>query len=617
MKTFLMTFLGGLLALLVFFVLLPLALITSAAANSGPKGPKGPVALTLDLREAQPDQRTESGLNSLLGGQNSFIETIIRLNAAADDPMVKGVYVRAAEAELGSARAEELRSAFQRIRAKGKFVISHSQGFVASGPAAYRAIAGTEIWMQPGSSFEVPGITFETLFLGRAFEKLNISADMLQFYEFKNAVDTYKQKGYTAPHAEAMRRLAESVWSDSAADIAIDRKAQLEAAKTRIGGGSSDPTDVALRARNSVAAALGDARKLLEASPFSSSEAIAVGFVDKAGWPEEAEAEAKKRAGGELLAVRDYVPPKRSGKAVIYVVGGEGEIVNGGGQGGLFDNNSTGFASDVMAAKLDAAAKDKSVSAVVFRIDSGGGSATASDQIWRAVKRVRDAGKPVVVSMGSAAASGGYYVAAGADAIVADKATITGSIGVFGGKFAIAGGLRMIGVDPAEVHVGGDYATAYSAELFTDAQRQALRRSLEDVYGRFTGLVAEGRKLPIEKVRELAKGRIWSGSDAKERGLVDETGGLMAAIEKARVLAKAPADGYQIRLHTPSPSPLQALAGLMSSGSADAKAEAARASLETAASAVVGERRAAALLRDMHVLSARQAQLAIPTIIEH
>ena len=519
MKTFFLSFLGGLAALIIFFIGLPL-LIVMAIAPSKPAPATGPIVLQLDLRDAYNDQPVDSGL-SALAPQTSFVEMLLRLNAAAQDSRVKGVFVRAAEANLGSSRAEELRAAFLRLKASGKFVIAHSQGFLASGPSAYRAVsAADELWMQPGTSFEVPGITFETLFLGGAMEKLNVTPEIEQFYEYKNAADVYKRTGYTKPHAEAMTELAESVWTHSIADIAADRKAPA-----------------------------GAVRNVLENSPYQAEKALQLKLVDKLGWPEEAAEAAKDRAGkGELVWIADYRPPAQSGGSVIAIVGGEGDIVTGyGHDSNVFSIGSPVFASDTVAERLLDLVEDKSVAAVVFRVDSGGGSATASDQIWRAVQRLQESGKKVVVSMGSMAASGGYYVSTGADAIVATRSTLTGSIGVFGGKFAIADGLRKIGVNPDTVRVGGEFASAYSSEKLTDVQRKQLVASLDAVYSRFTELVSEGRKLPIDKVREIAKGRVWTGEDAQKLGLVDETGDLMTAIDKAKELGVPAIDEAEFR----------------------------------------------------------------------
>src|SRR5690606_21402303 len=381
MKTFLLSFLGGVAALVVFFILLPLVLLMSFLP-SGEPAPARNAVLELDMRSGWSDQPATDPVSALFSS-TSFVEVLLRLDAAADDPNVKGVFVRAAEFNMGSSRAEELREAFLRLKAKDKFVIAHSQGFLASGPAAYRAIsAADEIWMQPGVSFEAPGITFETLFLGRALGMLKVSPEIQQFYEFKNAADVFKREDYSPAHEEAMTALATSVWTHSIADIAADRQV--------------DPADM---------------RALLEASPYQAEQAVELKLVDRLGWPEEAAEAAETRAGnGELVSISDYVAPRRSGKGVIAVVGGEGDIVTGGGGGGdLFSAGAAVFASDRVAAELLELADDDDIDAVVFRVDSGGGSAVASDQIWRVVERLQESGKKVVVSMGSVAASGGYY----------------------------------------------------------------------------------------------------------------------------------------------------------------------------------------------------------------
>ena len=571
MRTFLLTFLGGLAALVVFFVLIPLVLIMSFVPSGEAPRVRNAV-LELDMREASADQPAADALSSAFSN-SSFLETLLRLNAAANDPDVKGVFVRAAEINLGSSRAEELRAAFLRLRAKDKFVIAHSQGFLASGPSAYRAIsAANEIWLQPGTSFETPGITFETMFLGGAMEKLKVAPEIEQFYEFKGAADTFKQKGYTAPNATAMTALATSVWTHSLADIAADRKI--------------DP--VTLRA-------------LLEASPYQAQQASDLKLVDRLGYPEEAAAAAEKLAGGKLVPIDDYHRSLSNGRAIIAVVGGEGDIVTGG--GGPADLLSVGtpvFASDRISEQLLDIAEDTSINAVVFRVDSGGGSAIASDQIWNAVKKVQASGKKVVVSMGSMAASGGYYVSASADSIIANRSTITGSIGVFGGKFAIADGLRQFGINPDSVTVGGEFASAYSTEKLTPNQRTRLLEGLQATYDRFTGIVAEGRKLPLQQVQEVARGRVWSGEDALKIGLVNKTGDFITALEEARTLAGfKPEDGMDIRLNIHRSSPFQLLTSTLMQAKAGGATEA---QIAQALGAVVGRQRAQTLISQLRQL---------------
>jgi protease-4 len=584
MKTFILSFLGGVAALFVFFVVIPFAIVMSLLPSSEPATVRNAV-LEIDLRQAAPDQPAPDGVSALFS-DISFVETLLKLNAAASDDNVKGVFIRAAEFDMGSSRAEEIREALLRLRAKGKFVIAHSQGFTASGPGAYRAIsAADEIWMQPGSSFEIPGISFETVFLGGVLERLKVDPEIVQMFEYKNAPDVYKQTGYTEAHAEAMRALGESVWSVSITDVATDRK--MDPAATR---------------------------SLLEASPYPAEQAVELKLADKLGWPEEAADAAKARAGdGEIVWIADYAPPHHGGGDVIAIVGGEGDIITGEGSGGgIFNIGSAMFASDRVSRDLLALIDDESVKAVVFRVDSGGGSAIASDQIWRAVERLQESGKKVVVSMGSVAASGGYYVAAGSDAIIANRSTITGSIGAFSGKFAVADGLREFGINPASITVGGEYASTYSMDDLTEGQRAKLTAMLQSVYDRFTGLVAEGRKLPLPRVQEIARGRIWSGADAKAVGLVDETGDLIFAIEKARELAGIQEGDAQIRLNIHKASPFELLQGLFVS----AKVSAANPEVMQALGALASDRRAAAALRDIQVMGRPGVQASTPAVVE-
>jgi protease-4 len=233
--------------------------------------------------------------------------------------------------------------------------------------------------------------------------------------------------------------------------------------------------------------------------------------------------------------------------------------------------------SDAISMALLEAADDPDVKAVVFRVNSPGGSVTASDQIWAAVKRVRDAGKPVVVSMGELAASGGYYVSAGADAIVALPSTITGSIGIFSGKVVVNEALnRNLGANAAEITVGGPFANAYSGVTpFSNSQRTTLQAQMDAGYADFTTKVAQGRKLPIERVREIAQGRVWTGAQARQLGLVDEVGGLRTAIAKARTLAKIdPKEKIQLRHFPGEQTPFEAISSLFGASAQAARAAA-------------------------------------------
>ncbi len=510
MKTFLLSFAGAFVAILMFLALSFFGLMALAAALSPTERPPEAVVLSLDLRNEYSDQAPVGGFAAFAGAVG-FTDLVQRLDAARSDDRVKGLFIRASEGSVGSARAEELRIELKKFRDAGKFVIAHSQGsFAASGPSSLRAIsAADEIWLQPGTELAVSGISFETPFLKGLLDRLQVTAEIEQFHEYKNAPNTYKNETYTEPHREALLQLARSLWDVSLRDIAEDR-----------GLGEN-----ALRAA-------------LTAGPRTAEDLREIGLIDQLGWPEDAMEAARGRVeDGEFLDLALYVPPAPPRSApVIAVVGGEGPIITGGG-GEEFFASSPVFASDPVARAILDAGEDEDVRAIVFRVDSPGGSPTASDQIHNAIQTVRAEGKPVVVSMGSVAASGGYYVSAGADHIMANRATITGSIGIFGGKLAIGEGLRSIGINFETVSVGGDYVDAFGVDAFTDTERTYLREILQRGYDRFLSLVAEGRGMTVEEVDVVARGRVWSGSDALGEGLVDSHGGFVAAIAKAKELA--------------------------------------------------------------------------------
>jgi protease-4 len=249
-----------------------------------------------------------------------------------------------------------------------------------------------------------------------------------------------------------------------------------------------------------------------------------------------------------MVDIRDYERSldAQTGGDTIAVIDGEGAIMTGKGGGG-FGSAPTMLSDDISNA-FYTAAKDPKVRAIVFRVSSPGGSDTASEQIANAMQAAKEAGKPVVVSMGEYAASGGYWVSSGASSIVANPSTLTGSIGVFGGKFAFGDALSRYGIDIRDISVGGDYSSAFSeAKGFSPAQRAALSSWIDQIYNGFIVHVASGRNIPVEQVQQIAKGRVWTGQQALGLHLVDKTGGFYDAVDEAKRLAKIDA-GADVRL---------------------------------------------------------------------
>ena len=541
LKQFFLTVLGVFTGLVLFLVVIPVVLLTAAIAGSSKPTTPAVAVLELDLRDGISDQPSNDPFAVFSGSGLAVTDVVDTLIQAQGDDSVKGLLIRLPEGGITPAAADELRQAIVRFKASGKPVIAHSQGFMPVGASisAYMVgAAASELWMQNTAGFQATGLSTDNLFLGRAFDKYGVTADFEQRYEYKNAVNEYTQSDYTPAHREAQLAWMTSIYDTAVSQAARDRKADAAGLKA-----------------------------VIEAGPYTAEQARANRLIDKVGQVEEAEAAIKTRAGrgAEIVEFSKYASDKGrregSGRNAVAIVGGEGAIVTGhGGSASPFGGGAMIHSDDTAAAIYDAI-EDKDVKAIVFRVSSPGGSPEASEQILAAVRAARAAGKPVVVSMGTYAASGGYWISSEADWIVAQPSTITGSIGVFGGKFVLAEALGRFGVDLRGLSVGGGYADAFSpTEPFTPEQRAAFAGSMDRIYDDFIQRVATGRKLPAERVREIARGRVWTGAQALPLGLVDQLGGLSEAVVKAKELAKLPADQPVRFKRFPKPqSPWEAL----------------------------------------------------------
>lgn len=530
MKQFFLTMLGVFAGLFVFLIVLPMVLIIAAVASAGstPATPAETV-VQLDLRAGLSDQPSTNPFSAFGGSGLSVIEIVDGLAQAERDRNVKALVVRLPEAGMTPAAADEVRQALHRFRASGKRVIAHSQGFMPVGTVVSSYMVGAaadELWMQPVSSFQASGFSTDEIFLGRAFERYGVNAQFEQRYEYKNAVNQFTQSDFTPAHREAMLAWMTSIYDSALANAARDRKVEPAALK-----------------------------QVVEAGPYTAEQALQARLIDKVGHVEAALGEAKRLAGSnaKILDFRRYASSQGqrtgSGSDTIAIVSAEGAIVTGTSSGSGADPFSSGstIRSDDTAKAIYDAIEDRSVKAIVFRVSSPGGSPEASEQILAAVRAAKAAGKPVVVSMGAYAASGGYWISSEASAIVAQPSTLTGSIGVFGGKFVLTEALGRFGVDMRGLSVGGDYADAFSpAQPFDPAQRAAFAASMDTIYDAFLTRVATGRKLDPARVQEIARGRVWTGAQARELGLVDELGGLTEAIATARRLAEIP-DSASVR----------------------------------------------------------------------
>ncbi|MDP1914203.1 signal peptide peptidase SppA [Brevundimonas sp.] len=545
MKQFFLTMAGVFAGLLLFFIIsmvIVFGMIGAAISSASSTEAAGAnTVLELDLRDGVTDQAPNNPFAVFGGSGLSTLQIVDTLAQAEDDDRVKALLVRLPEAGITPAAADEIRQAIRRFRASGKVVLAHSQGFQPVGATISSYMVGasaSELWMQNTASFQLAGFSADSMFLGRAFDKYGVNAEFEQRYEYKNAVNEFTESDFTPAHREAMTAWMTSIYTSAIANAAQDRKV----------------TPAALRAT-------------IEAGPYSSAQALQRRLIDKIGQVEEAEAEAKRRAGrnAEIMEFADYASSKGeragSGRNAIAIVGGEGAIMTGTGGGADPFGGGSSIMSDDLAEALYDAIEDDSVKAIVFRVSSPGGSPEASEQILAAVRAAKAAGKPVVVSMGDYAASGGYWISSEANWIVAQPSTLTGSIGVYGGKFVLADALGRFGVDMRNLTVGGPYADAFSpSQDFSPAQRAAFAAQIDRTYEEFIARVAAGRRLPPARVREIARGRVWTGAQARQIGLVDQLGGLEEAIAKARELARIPAgDSVRFKRYPEARSPFEAL----------------------------------------------------------
>jgi len=538
MKQFLITAAGVFAGLILFMIGLPVALVAIAANAAGPEATPAKAVLELDLRDPLTDQSPQNPLSGLGHRGNSVMSIIESLHRAEKDDRVKGLMIRLPEGGMEPAAADELRLAIRRFRAAGKPVFAHSQGLYPSGVVTATYMLGAsadELWMQPASSFQVTGLASEDVFLKRFFDKYGIKADYEQRYEYKSAVNGYLYDDYTAPHREEQLSWMGAIYGANLAQAASDRKVSPEAL-----------------------------RRTLEAGPYLAEDALKLKLIDHLGQARDAEQALIKRAGdgAETIDLDDYGRSRRRTPATgpaIAVIEAEGPIITGkDGSANPFSTSSNIYSDDLAEAIYDAV-KAREVKAIVLRLNSPGGSDTASEQILAAIRDAKAAGKPVVVSMATYAASGGYWVSSEASAIVAQPTTLTGSIGVFGGKFALGPALSRFGVDLRQLNVGSSYAGAFGASReFTPQERAAFAHWMDQIYGNFVIRVSEGRKLPLARVQEIARGRVWTGAQARELGLVDQIGGFYEAVDRAKVLAKLEGEPRLKRM-TPPASPIEAL----------------------------------------------------------
>ncbi len=554
--------------------------VDTARHNGVPNG----CVLEFDLQSV-PNETGGFDPIAMLSGSRPLVlrEAIATIHRAAADDRVAGLIARVQIPAAAAGPVQELREAIAAF-SDAKPSLAWAETYPGT-LSYYLASAFREVWMQPSGTVGLVGFATNALFLRDAFEKAGIQAQFVARGEYKSAANLFTEDAYTDPHREADSRLIESLNAQVVAAVAESRHVE--------------PADVD---------ALADRAPLLRDDAVDGRLVDRIGFRDEAYAriaelvgapgvsPEEEDADTAPDAPPRLYLSR-YAKmqrpkppslPGRASKPTVAVVTLAGPIVSGRGGRQLSPLGTSSAGGDTIAAALREAAADDSVSAVVLRVDSPGGSVTGSETVWREVTRLRKIGKPVVASMGAVAASGGYYVSMAADAIVANPGTITGSIGVVTGKLVARDLKERLGVGSDAVRTNAN-ADAWSVNApFTEEQQAHVEAEADLFYTDFIERVAEGRGMSVADVDAIARGRVWTGADAKERGLVDELGGLRTAVDRAKVLAGFDADADVKLVSLPGSSFLDMLRPKASS-------QPAAASLPDAFGALLGRTLAGAL----------------------
>ncbi len=500
--------------------------------------------LTLDLAPGLVDTRPDSPLARAAMGDTLVMRDVLdALDAASRDPQVRGLMLRVGRGSLGMADAQELRDAIKDFRDRSKFALAFAESFGEGGNGTidyYVAASAGDIWMQPSGDLALTGFAMQSPFLRGLLDTIGVTPRLDQREEYKGAMNMFTDKTLPEPQRQNLQQLADSWIAQVAAGSGADRGIEPEAL-----------------------------RALIDQAPFDAATAKENGLIDSIGYLDEARAAALEAAGttpeggvAEFMNIASYARiqrPDDEDGAVLALVYGLGPIALAESENDpLFGSLVMG--ADTVAGAIRDAVEDPDVRAIVFRIDTPGGSYVASDVIWREVQRARDEGVPVIISMGNVAASGGYFVAAPANAIVAQPGTVTGSIGIVAGKMVFTDLWEKVGVSWSGIKAGANADMWSANEDYSPAAWAKLQSLLDRAYDDFTGKVADGREMSIEDVLKAAKGQVWTGEDAKALGLVDTLGGLRTAkAVAAEVSGIGPGETVRFKVFPAARDPIEAL----------------------------------------------------------
>jgi protease-4 len=466
--------------------------------------------LVIDLSGPIEEQKPGGAFAELFGPKVLVLHKITEaIDRAKDDDNIAGIVVKVSSPGAGWAKLQEIRAHLLEFRKSVKPTICYMSGDLLMNRDYFVASACEQVWAVPTAPLGVSGLMTQSLFIRGTLDKLRIYPDFYGIDEYKTARNFYTEKKYTQWHREMAESLMRSTFEMYVSDASSARKMESSSFE-----------------------------KSLAEGPFLSKEAIERKLIDRtAYWDEVPQYFKEKGKGWNPISLNAYHDGITSfGLSKVAVVHATGTIIVG-----KSDSDPSGdflMGSESVSADLRRAREDSAVKAIILRVDSPGGSAVASEIIRREVLLTKQAKKPIVVSMGDVAASGGYWISMSADKIIADPGTITGSIGVVFGKMNISGLYDLIGLSTDRLYTSENATFLSEQTSFTPQQKETVQKFMYEIYDNFTKGVAEGRKMKVEDVDKIGRGHVWTGKQAKELGLVDELGDFDRALEVAKQLAK-------------------------------------------------------------------------------
>jgi len=486
---------------LLFVVVLIVSVVTGGVAKNS--------VLVVELSGPIAEQKPQGIFAQLFGGRVTVLHDVTdAIDAAREDGKIAGLVVKITTPDAGWAKLQEIRAHLLAFRKSNKPSVCYLHSDLVMNRQYYLATACDQVWIVPTAPLGITGLMTQSLFFRGTLDKLHIYPDMYGIDEYKTARNQYTEKKFTPWHREMSESLMRSTLENYVKDVAEARRIDKPWFE-----------------------------KCLQEGPYISKDALERKLVDKvAHWDEVQKFFREKTSAWRPVELGRYVKEQvqNFGFEKIAVVHATGVIVVG-----QSDSDTDGniMGSETVSSDLRRAREDASVKAIILRVDSPGGSAVASEIIRREVVLAQKQ-KPVVVSMSDVAASGGYWIAMSADKIIADPGTLTGSIGVVFGKFNIAGLYGLLGMSTDQLTTSENATFLSETQSFTPAQRATVQKFMREIYGSFTQGVADGRKMKVVDVDKIGRGRVWTGTQGKNNGLVDEIGGFDRALKVAMELAK-------------------------------------------------------------------------------